>query len=96
MGTLSWDLPALGGYFGLTNFTAVWKESSDSEAWTPLDDVDPHQKHFNINTSQLSTSSRYVYVAVQANYHDGRRITSEERRLDMHKGNSYHIMGKSC
>ena len=87
MGTLSWDLPALGDYFDLTNFTAVWKESSDSEAWTPLDDVDPHQTHFNINTSRFSSASgRYVYVAVHANY-QGKCVTSKECRLDLRKGN---------
>ena len=88
--TLSWDLPALGGYFNLANFTAVWKESSDSEGWTPISTVDCHQTHVSIDTTQLLTSSRYVYVAVQANYRDGRCITSEEHRLDMHKGNSIH------
>ena len=93
MGTstiLSWDLPALGCYFDLVNFTAVWKESSDSEGWTPISTVDRHQTHVSIDTTQLSTSSRYVYVAVQANYRDGRCITSKEHRFNMHKGNSIH------
>ena len=92
--TLSWDLPALSGYFGLTNFTAVWKESSESEAWTPLDDVDSHQKHFNINTSQFSSASgRYAYVAVQANY-QGKCVTSKECRLDLRRGisNSFYLL----
>ena len=88
--TLSWDLPALGGYFGLANFTAVWKESSDSERWAPISTIDRHQTHVSIDTTQLSTSSRYIYVAVQANYRDGRCITSKEHRLNMHKGNSIH------
>lgn len=86
-GILSWDLPALGDYFHLINFTAAWKESSDSEEWKHLGNVDPHQKHFNMNASQFSSASgRYVYVAVQANY-QGKCVTSKECRLDLRRGN---------
>ena len=86
-GNLSWDLPVLGDYFHLINFTAVWKESSDSEESKHLDNVDPHQKHFNMNASQFSSASgRYVYVAVQANY-PGKCVTSKECRLDLRRGN---------
>ena len=88
--TLSWDLPALGGYFGLAHFTVVWKESSDSEEWTPISDVDRHQTDVSIDTSQFSTPSRCIYVAVQASYHDGRCVISEEHRLDIHRGNPYY------
>jgi len=82
--TLSWKHPALGGYFGLANFTAVWKESSDSEGWTPISTVDCHQMHISFDTSQFSTSG---FVAVQANY-QGKCITSEKHRLDLPAGNS--------
>ena len=82
--TLSWNPPAQGGYFGLANFTAVWKESSDSERWTPISTVDRHQTYVSFDTSQFSTSG---YVAVQANY-QGKSITSEKHRLDLPAGNS--------